>query len=403
MSKINDSHKNETPCYDFYSNIWTEIKELWEEIWNDRKVRLNRKQKSFEKIFFDSIWNSKIQKYPITEQPKILKLLESKFEELNKFSKNNFKKQIAKRPYYPKIPTPKDIYKNKMLPEVPLHEELKRHGVSTEILKLFKIINEFDDPKTLPAHSIYIQIKFMLKRPYLSRDDEDFYIIDNPIVKDKVFKLPMIRSTTWKGALRFAALKVFEEELNREKWKETREKIFRLFGNEKDNFENYLNYLISNKIKNTQEDVDNEWKTHLRERGYITEKIESFRGRLIFYPTFFDKMSLEVITPLRRDTKTPAMGPIYFEIVPESAIGVFRLLYYPFDLIAKGEFDRIKREAEEDMEFLAKSLRKMFYEIGFSAKKTSGFGTVEKIQKENIKIVPKDGEVDVKTILLREL
>ena len=61
--------------------------------------------------------------------------------------------------------------------------------------------------------------------------------------------------------------------------------------------------------------------------------------------SFFDKISLDVITPLSRETKTPVRGrgPIYFEIVPENTKGIFRLLYYPFDLIAKGEFDKIKR------------------------------------------------------------
>jgi len=36
----------------------------------------------------------------------------------------------------------------------------------------------------------------MLAKPYISKDDNPFYIIDNPIVRDKVFRMPMVRPTS---------------------------------------------------------------------------------------------------------------------------------------------------------------------------------------------------------------
>ncbi len=54
-------------------------------------------------------------------------------------------------------------------------------------------------------------------------------------------------------------------------------------------------------------------------------------------------------------------------------------------MVAKGEFDKIENEVKEDLEFLAKALKKMFHEIGFSAKKTSGFGTAD-VKKVKIKV-----------------
>jgi len=42
----------------------------------------------------------------------------------------------------------------------------------------------------------------------------------------------------------------------------------------------------------------------------------------------------------------------------------------------------------------------MFYEIGFSAKKTSGFGVIEQINKDNIKVVGFKSNI-VKEILSR--
>ena len=245
-------------------------------------------------------------------------------------------------------------------------------------------------------YSYLIEITFKLKKPYLSKDDDDFYIIDNPIVKDKVFKLPMVRSTTWKGALRFSAIKVFEdwirerlnnsEKIDKETVFRERSKIVRLFGNEKDSQESYLGKLcliamgkdLPSKKKEIEE-INKEFNRWLIDKGMISKDIPSRSGRLFFYPTFFEEISLDVITPLSRETKTPVKGraPIYFEIVPENTEGIFRLLYYPFDLIARGELDKIDDEIEDDMKFLAKVLKKMFYEIGFSAKKTSGFGTAE--------------------------
>ena len=278
---------------------------------------------------------------------------------------------------------------------------------------------------SIPKYSIYLRIYFTLKKPHFSKDDDEFYIIDNPIVKDKVFKLPMVRPTTWKGTLRFAAIKVFEdwiyEKLNESKIdKETvfkeRARIVKLFGNEKDSQEDYLGRLCllaiggslptGEKLKEEIEKINKEFEKWLTDKKYVSKEVPSRSGRLFFYPTFFEEISLDVITPLSRETKTPVRGPIYFETVPEGSKGTFRLpfrlLYYPFDLIARGELDEIKKEMKEDLKFLAKALKKMFYEIGFSAKKSSGFGVVEPINDNDVKV---DGfkSDEVKDILLNTI
>lgn len=56
----------------------------------------------------------------------------------------------------------------------------------------------------LPENSFVIQFKVILKKPYISIDEQDFYIIDNPIRKDKVFSLPYVAPSSWKGSLRSA-------------------------------------------------------------------------------------------------------------------------------------------------------------------------------------------------------
>jgi CRISPR-associated protein Cmr2 len=178
----------------------------------------------------------------------------------------------------------------------------------------------------LPPYSAFLQFTFELTKPYISRDDELFHISDNPIRKDKVFKVPMVAATGWKGNLRWTARQL-EPELDQQT-------MNRLFGPEK-------------------EDED----THLA-------------GRLHFYPTFFDRMSLEVINPHDRATRA-GKYPIYFESVPTGTEGIFSLLYVPLPGSIHSE-----QEAREDLRIVTSALYQMLCIYGFSAKKSSGFGEV---------------------------
>jgi CRISPR-associated protein Cmr2 len=186
------------------------------------------------------------------------------------------------------------------------------------------------DLAILPAYSWMIQFTFTLAQPYISRDEQDFYIIDNPVRKDKVFRLPYVASTSWKGSLR-AALWQLEH-------REQDEPIRRLFGNEKG-----------------------------------AEDQKNFRaGRLYFYPTFFTHKSLEIINPQDRRLRS-GKDPILFESVPKDTPGVFTLLYVPFDLIGENE-QETRTEVAGDLQLVADGLQAMFRTYGFGAKTSSGFG-----------------------------
>ena len=153
------------------------------------------------------------------------------------------------------------------------------------------------------------------------------------MVQDWILGCPVIRSTTWKGHLRFATRLINnDDQITR-----------RLFGNKTDDKENF------------------------------------FKSRLNFFPTSFnDKPEVDVLTPLSRETRTPTeKGPIKIEVVPVGTKGEFYLLYVPFP---KGK-DYATDQVKKDLETVVKSLKAMFLTYGFSAKKTSGFGVV----KEDIK------------------
>jgi CRISPR-associated protein Cmr2 len=197
------------------------------------------------------------------------------------------------------------------------------------------------DLSILPSYSFLVQFTFALAQPYISRDEQNFYIIDNPIRKDKVFGLPYIASTSWKGCLRAAIshLKQADKETIKD------ENISRLFGNE---------------------------KGELDQAKFQT-------GRLFFYPTFFTKKSLEIINPQDRKLRIGTI-PIPFESVPKGSEGTFTLLYVPFNSIDT-DAENAHKQAAKDLKLVTRGLHAMFRVYGFGAKTSSGFGLAEEIVK----------------------
>jgi len=232
---------------------------------------------------------------------------------------------------------------------------------------LFETIEKTKHNSRLP-NSILFRIEFILKKPFIIQDDEDIYT-DNPICKEKIFKVPYVRPSSFKGALRYASMRIcFENigELSDEEKTQKRLILYRLFGNEKENIKIYLDNLFG---KDLQEDFQRMLKED--------HDILNVKGRLNFYPTFFSQMHLDVIAPHDRETKTPVeeRSPIPFEIVPECTRGEFILLYFPFDLI--GDDKRLKEEVPCDLEILKEAIPAMLTKYGFGAKTTASYGVAD--------------------------
>ncbi|MRJ06982.1 MAG: hypothetical protein C6I01_05625, partial [Epsilonproteobacteria bacterium] len=71
----------------------------------------------------------------------------------------------------------------------------------------------FPDPSLFPDGSWTIKTFFVLRKPYISKDDTTFYLIDNPVKKEWVFKVPYVAPSQWKGALRSAMVRKLVERL----------------------------------------------------------------------------------------------------------------------------------------------------------------------------------------------
>ncbi len=209
-----------------------------------------------------------------------------------------------------------------------------------ELARFLPISSDLDG---LPEGSWLLTTTFTLARPFTSKSESEFhpyeerrgrngmewFEVQNPLVRDHLTGLPLVKPTTWKGHLRFAAGMASIPETV----------IHRLFG------------------------------VSLGDEG-------GRAGRLHFFPTFFTTDARrEVVTPLKRSTRTPARGPLDIEVIPRGSTGTFCLLYLPHP---KGPGWSLGQIAE-DLEAVAAALKAMFLDYGFSAKKTAGWGVVEDV------------------------
>jgi len=182
--------------------------------------------------------------------------------------------------------------------------------------------------ETFPPGSFYIEIPFTLAKPYLSKDDNEFYIVDNPVQREKVFRWPMVRSTSWKGALRSTMRHLGEIDEETE---------IRLFGETRDD-----------------------------DTGH--------RGNLYFFSSFFSEVDLEIINPHERESGTGTL-PILFESVPIGATSNFYLLYVPFNCQSSPR--KTLEQAVQDLALVISGVHAMLLTYGFGAKTSSGYGMAQ--------------------------
>ncbi|HXF65059.1 MAG TPA: RAMP superfamily CRISPR-associated protein [Caldilineaceae bacterium] len=206
----------------------------------------------------------------------------------------------------------------------------KRLAVS-QLPEAFRFTPDLSALGYMPPLSFMLRIPFRLQKPYISKDESVFYLLDNPLRKEKIFQAPMVAATSWKGALRAALWQLGNTE--------TSEVVVRLLGNPRGSDEHQA-------------------------------------GRLYFYPTFFERVGLEVINPHSRETGVGERGPILIECVPEGTTGTLLLLYVPFGPIESGEQER-RAEVAQDLEALAEGVQALLTVYGFGAKTSSGFGMAD--------------------------
>ena len=204
-----------------------------------------------------------------------------------------------------------------------------------------------------PASWFALEVEFELLTPWYSKDDRVFHVMDNPVRKDRVFGVPFMAASSWKGLLRWAC------RMQAGLWEHLQENGGRLEGWR-----------------------DPDWILHLfgNEKG---EEEAFHQGALVFYPTWFDKIGFEVINPHSRERRAGTQ-PIYYEIVPgrrlksdnpneyeEGAKGTLYLLYAPWPGM------KPSADPRTSLDLLLKAIEKLLTRYGISAKRTVGWGTAK--------------------------
>ena len=231
-----------------------------------------------------------------------------------------------------------------------------------------------------PQGSWTLNVPFTLRKPYISRDDTDFYIIDNPVKKEWVFKVPYVAPSQWKGALRSAMVRELVNEAPLpEEFAQRRFRMAVLFGDEKGenpgNLSGLAEYLDNRgglqagKIYRQLVQEHFSWES--------SALLSHHKGILHFYPTYFDRIGLEVINPHDREMGS-GKQPIHFECVPSGidSKGNFTLLCVPLSGLDMS-IDQAKRQAEDDFKAVSKGVKAMMTRYGFGAKTSSGFGVAD--------------------------
>jgi len=346
------------------------------------------------------------------------------------FLKDNFDENFLKKGQVKNLDTTKDFplafLKEKVLKSSKTFEINNSNNPIQKIQKISGIITNKNDIKNfvekLPRYSFAVWVNFKLLEPYFSKDDDEFYIIQNPVLKEHVFKVPMVRGSSWKGALAGAFRKLLNDNSEKSKIIESYLRIFGAGSESIKEIESYLREKASDLkdfknnilefilfelgMKVTKDYIDeieaenNEDKLIQKLQEKISQKIkkndlptefQTHKGRAIFYPTYFDKISLEIINPHDR-RKRAGTVPIHYEVVPKDTEGILQIVYIPFDGVLKKDKD-LKEEVEQDLKYLCQAIKTLADE-GIGAKTKLGWGRFEML--EGIYCINSEEHFDVK-------
>lgn len=230
-----------------------------------------------------------------------------------------------------------------------------------------------------------IEFYFELASSVITRDEASHYPIENPIRKDYALKLPIIGSSGWKGLLRNAFLFAHlfpswdnynkkQDEESKKSYLYARWQMLRLFGSEKEAApKQTLHPSLQENAAGFREAVI---KKFTKSGEQPPGEIPNTAGCLYTYPTIFNNLEVELINP-HDSVRRVGTQPIHLEMIPAGSIGLFRLFYLQNRPVMVGGEDP-NDAAKKDLEAMLRTIKMLFLELGISAKRTSGHGSVKK-------------------------
>ena len=337
---------------------------------------------------------------------------EAIIDEINDADNLYFKGKVLERKRQTAIEKErKEIEKKEIEKNIKKHKEKESKFDLSDIKSISGIFEDDIDMKSyvdnLIPGSFGIRHEFIIKSPYFSRDNDELYIVQNPVLKEYTTKIPMIRGSGWKGYLSSAALKKLREKAEDDNYSiSDMLKIYfsytRVFGTGSENFRKMKETIETSIAKNKDNKKDTEalikyclydlginikiskngtsiveqLTTQIFEEKEKAKDIFSInKGRGIFYPTYFDNINYEVINPHDRE-KRAGINPIFYEVVPSGSKGFFQFIYIPFNGILKDKKE-LDEEIETDKKFVEEILEYCLNNMGIGAKTKLGWGLGE--------------------------
>jgi hypothetical protein len=217
------------------------------------------------------------------------------------------------------------------------------------------------DIAALPAFSAAVTLRFQLLTPLLTRDDDPFYLFDNPVRKDHVYGVPFLAAASVKGLAADAFQRGFPHDLP---WPD-------LGKNDQ-----------ARTMRYRQDDA-----TAKRLFGIASDdsdELASAAGRLHFSPVWFSHVQYLVMNPTKtdKDGKPDGSGigtqPIQFEAVaPVTEKGKpvqAEISFFYFN--PAGARDSDETTARTDLACLIGALAAWWPALGLGAKRLAGYGAI---------------------------
>lgn len=223
-------------------------------------------------------------------------------------------------------------------------------------LELAELAAPKPDVALLPAGSAAVSLRFKLLSPLLTRDDDPFYLFDNPVRKDRSFRVPFLSAASIKGLAADAFQRGFPGTVP---WVE-------LGAKDQDRTIRYRRDQASAR----------------RLFGIASDEPDTFAseaGRVHFSPVWFSHVQFLVMNPTREDGSGIGTQPIQFEaIAPVDDKG--RVLHAQVDFFyfnPAGTPESNLAYARTDLACLVGAMASWWPALGLGAKRLAGYGAIE--------------------------
>lgn len=199
-----------------------------------------------------------------------------------------------------------------------------------------------------PRYSARLLLKFRLLTPLLTKDDDPFYLFDNPTRKDHLLGLPYLSAASLKGLSADAYQRAFP---------------------------NPRSWLDLGKDDPDRTRTFRHADPHAKRLFGIADDgahIESEKGRLHFSPVWFNQLQLLVMNPGNPATAIGTV-PIQFEAIAPGQTGLLEVVYFN----PHGIKDSDEATVRADLARWLAAVATWWPALGLGAKRLAGYGAVQ--------------------------